>query len=270
MEELLKDFESRMNITVFEKDIKYYSGGATDAIVFSINDEYLIKKTSKSELDVFNEFFSKYKSDEYQKLYYINYDLSYACLSFKKGKLFDGSIDSNKMIDILYKTVSNYKMIDYDGYGYLFEDNKSWKDFLKDEVEYSLTVFENKNTTYNENIEKCLDYISKYNINKYLLHGDFGTHNFIIDKSNIYFIDPMGLVGDPLYDFYFAIFSDISIFNSIKLNDILKYFDRDIKYKKSLAYITFIIRLCRTYRYNKDDYNAYLKYLENSEDIFDL
>ena len=54
MEELLTDFKSRMNVTVFEKDIKYYSGGTTDSIVFSINDEYLIKKTSKSELDVFN------------------------------------------------------------------------------------------------------------------------------------------------------------------------------------------------------------------------
>ena len=268
MDELLKDFELRMNINVFEKDIKYYSQGTTDAIVLSINDKYLIKKTSKSELEVLNDFFSKNKSDEYQKLYYINYELSYACLSFIKGKLFDGSIDSNKMIDVLYKTTSNYKKIDYDGYGYLFEDHKTWKDFLKDEVEYSLTVFEDKNTIYNNNVEKCLDYISKYNIDKYLLHGDFGTHNFIINENNVYYIDPMGLVGDPLYDFYFAIFSDISIFNSIKLDDILMYFDRNIKYKRALAYITFIIRLCRTYKYNKDDYNVYIKYLENNEGIF--
>ena len=263
MKELLRDFELKMNIKVSEEDIRYYSEGATDAIVFSIKDEYLIKKTNKNELDVYNEFFSKYKSDRYQKLFYINYDLSYVCLSFIKGKRFDGSIDSNKMIDILYETISNYKKIDYDGYGYLFEDHKTWKDFLKDEVEYSLTVFEDKNTKYNDNINKCLDYISKFNIDKYLLHGDFGTHNFIINENDVYYIDPMGLVGDPLYDFYFAIFSNTSIFKNIKIDDILKYSDRDFKYKKSLAYLAFIIRLCRTYHYNREDYNDYINYLEN-------
>ena len=259
MNEVIKDFELKMNIKVLDKDIKIYSEGATDAIVFSIKDEYLIKKTSKLELDVYNEFFSKYKGKRYQRLYYINYDLSYVCISFIKGNKYDNSIDVNDIVKILYDTTSNYKEIDYDGYGYLFEDHKTWDGFLKDEVEYSLNMLD-ENIFNDNDIRKCIDIISKYKVDKYLLHGDFGTHNFIINNGDLFYIDPMGLVGDPIYDFYFAIFSNVSIFSSLKMIKLLEYFDRDIEYKKSIIYITYIIRMCRAYKYDKDNYDIYLEY----------
>ena len=267
MNEILKDFELKMNIKVADEDIKTYSNGATDAIVFSINDEYLIKKTTKLELDVYKEFFSKYKSSRYQKLYYINYDLGYACLSFIKGDRYDNSINSNELVEILYDTTSNYQQIDYDGYGYLFEDHKTWFEFLKDEIDYSLNMLE-KDNMQEDNLQKCYDVISKNSVDNYLLHGDFGNHNFIINDDGLFYIDPMGLVGDPIYDFYFAIFSNINIFKELKLADLLNYFDRDIKYKKAIMYIAFIIRMCRTYKYDRENYDFYLEYLNSNKDVF--
>ena len=266
MNEILKNFELKMNIKVADEDIKTYSNGATDAIVFSINDEYLIKKTTKLELDVYKEFFSKYKSSRYQKLYYINYDLGYACLSFIKGDRYDNSINSNELVEILYDTTSNYQHIDYDGYGYLFENHKTWREFLKDEVDYSLNMLDSYNINQDD-INNCLDVISNSSVDKCLLHGDFGTHNFIVNGSDIFYIDPMGLVGDPIYDFYFAIFSDINIFKELKIADLLNYFDRDIKYKKAIMYITYLIRMCRAYKYDKDNYHIYLDYLKKNKEF---
>ena len=60
----------------------------------------------------------------------------------------------------------------------------------------------------------------------------------------------MGVVGDPLYDFYFAIFSDI-----------------DIEYKRSMMVVQFYIRLCRTYKYAREDYPIYIEYFEIIKNI---
>ncbi len=260
MKELLDDIEEKLNIKISEDDIKVFSEGATEAIVFSINNEYLIKKTNKQELDVYNEFFSKYNGKRFQKLYYINYDLSYACLSFIQGNKYDNSIEVNRIINILYETTSNYKKIDYDGFGYLFEDHKTWTDFLKDEIDYSIELLD-ENKFDMDSINKALNIVSNNKIDKYLLHGDFGTHNFVINNNELFFIDPMGLVGDPLYDFFFAIYSDYHIFKDVSFNDLLKYFNVDLEYKKAIMYITFIIRMCRTYKYDREDFNYYLDYL---------
>ena len=93
-----------------------------------------------------------------------------------------------------------------------------------------------------------------------MLHGDFGCHNFIVNDDKLYVIDPMGLVGDPIYDFYFSIFSDSSIFTKIEFYQLFEYFDRDVEYKKSMIIITFFIRLCRAYKYDRENFMVYVEY----------
>ena len=93
MKTIIEDVKKRLNIEFSESDIHIFTEGKTDAVVFSIKDEYLIKKCSKVELDTYKDFLSFYKSEYFQKLYYINYDLSYACLSFTKGDKYNGNLD---------------------------------------------------------------------------------------------------------------------------------------------------------------------------------
>ena len=261
IDEILNDVKERLNIN--DCDIDYFTEGKTESIVFSINNEYLIKTCTKNELDIYNEFFSKYQSEYYQKIYYINYDLSYICLSFLEGNKYKDDLEIDYLINSLYDITSNYQIVDYDGYGYLFEDHKSWSDFLKDEVEYSNSILKSNDIDMTI-INNALDKISNYKVDKYLLHGDLGVHNFIVNNSKLYIIDPMGLVGDPIYDFYYAVFSELSIFKSLSIDKLLEFFDRDLNYKKYMTIIVFYIRLCRTYKYDIKKYDDYLKYYNNT------
>lgn len=114
-----------------------------------------------------------------------------------------------------------------------------------------------------DKVYKALEDIKEIEIKKYLIHGDFGTHNFLVSNNNIMVIDPMPVVGDYLYDFYFAVLSNIKLFDEAYLNYILNFFERDIKYKKALFIIVLYIRICRAYIYNKKDFNEYLKLYES-------
>lgn len=260
MNRILEDVKNRLKIEFNESDIHVFTEGKTEAQVFSIKDEYLIKVCTEYELNVYNEFFSRYKSEYFQKMNYINYDLSYVCLSFLKGHKFDDDLEINYFIKSVYEITSNYKEIDYEGFGYIFDDHKSWYEFLKDEVDYSKNMLSEDDPIDLSCVNKALEVVTKYDIKPYLIHGDFGAHNFIVNDSKMYVIDPMGVIGDPIYDFYFAIFSEPVFYLNIKIEDILTYFDKDIEYKKAIMTIMFFIRLCRTYKYVIEDYETYCNY----------
>ena len=110
-----------------------------------------------------------------------------------------------------------------------------------------------------DKIYKALEIIKKYNVDKYLIHGDFGTHNFIMQDNKIKVIDPMCVVGDKLYDFYFAIFSNDEIFENIKLEIILKQFDYEFEYKQALLLTVLFIRMGRAKKYDKKNFYKYEK-----------
>ena len=266
MNNILEDIKKRLNIEFTKEDIHEFSEGKTEAKVFSIKDKYLIKCSNEYDLNVYEEFL-KDSSSYFQKLYYVNYDLGYACLSFLPGKRFDNSLELNYLIDTFYDITSNYRKIDYEGFGYLNDDHKTWPEFLTSEVDYSNSiVFDD--TLDDSVVREAIEVISKYEVKPYLTHGDFGTHNFIINDKKLYVIDPMGVVGDPLYDFYFAIFSDIDIYTKVDLKEILKYYDRPLEYKKAMIVVQFYIRLCRTYKYEIEDYPTYKEYFETIKKLF--
>ena len=259
MFELIKDIEEKLNIEFENSKIQYFTDGATDSTVFSINDKYLIKTVDKKAFKAQIEFFNKYKNKYFQILKYANEELGYLCFEYIDGKKLEKliKIDVNNIIKQIYDITSLYRKYDYDGYGYLFEDvNKSWYQFLCDEVEYSKKEIQDIDDT---KVLKALENIKSYNVDKYLIHGDFGTHNFLF-SNNLKVIDPMCVVGDYLYDFYFAIFSNSLLFTKINIDDILSFFDRKLEYKKSLLIIVFYIRMSRAHKYDMKNYKKYLEY----------
>ena len=141
----------------------------------------------------------------------------------------------------------------------MYSDHKTWSEFLNDEVDYSTDMIKGEELNITP-VKEALKVISKADVPQYLIHGDFGTHNFITNDNKLYVIDPMGVVGDPIYDFYFSIMSSSYIFTKIDFNKLLEFFDRNIEYKKAMMIISFYIRLCRTYKYDKDEYPIYVEY----------
>ena len=77
MFELIKDIEEKLNIEFENSKIQYFTDGATDSTVFSINDKYLIKTVDKKEFKTQIEFFNKYKNKYFQILKYANEELGY-------------------------------------------------------------------------------------------------------------------------------------------------------------------------------------------------
>lgn len=262
MDELLrKDIEKKLKIKIANCDIHYFTEGATDSIVFSIDNSYLIKTFTENEFDVQLEFLNKYKNKYFQKIVYANRELYYICFNFVDGRKFNlKDINVKDALDDIYDITSNYSKYEYNGYGYLFSDyNKSWKQFLNDEVMYSKQEIEAIDVS---KVEEAINIIGGYHCDKYLIHGDFGVHNFLISNGRIRVIDPMGVVGDPLYDFYFAILSDSDIYMQLDVNQILEYFDRDMEYKRALFLIVLYIRMSRAHKYDIDSFDNYINLYE--------
>ena len=256
---IISDIEKKLNIEFDKSNVHYFTDGATDSIVFAIDNKYLIKTVDELTYKVQLEFLSNYNNDYFQKLVYSNNKLSYLCYEYIDGckmcKL--NNVDINDIIKQIYNITSSYKKYEYDGYGYLFDDyKKSWYQFLFDEVNYSKQEIENISMS---KVEIALDTIKKYVIDKYLIHGDFGTHNFLINNNQIKVIDPMGVIGDYLYDFYFAIFSDSLIFTKTDLDYILSFYDNDLEYKKALLTIVVYIRMSRAHKYDINNFDKYVE-----------
>lgn len=260
VEKILKDLKTKIDFN--DREIKYFTEGATDSIVFSLDNKYLVKTVDENTLKTQVEFFKLYQDNRrFQNIITYNEELKYICFEFLEGEKYTGSEEYSvkDIVRQIYEITDSYKEYFYDGYGYLYEDNLSWSDFLKSEVEYSKKEIEILDLDFNK-VYKALDHINNYNVNKYLIHGDFGTHNFLINEGKILVIDPMPVVGDKLYDFYFALFSNVNLFNKLDSDYILSFFDREIDYKKSLMIIVLFIRLSRCYVYHREDLDIYLKW----------
>lgn len=258
-DELIKDIEKNLNIKFNKCNVKYFTDGATDSVVFSIDNKYLIKTVDKLTYKTQVEFFINYKSHYFQKLIYSSKKFSYLCFEYIEGEKLCSlnNLDINKIIKQIYEITSSYRNYEYDGYGYLYEDyNKSWYQFLYDEVCYSKQEIENISTI---KVENALNIIKKYTVCKYLLHGDFGAHNFLINDNKIKVIDPMGVIGDNLYDFYFAIFSNTAIFTKTNLDFILSFYDNKLEYKKALLIIVVYIRMSRAHKYDIKNFDKFYK-----------
>lgn len=261
IDKIIKDLEQNLNITINKDNIIYYTDGATDSIVFNINDEYLIKTVDENTYNTQIEFLNFYKEiPNFQKVIYSNKELNYICFNFIPGTKYSSSnIDHTKTINKLYNITKQYKEYNHNYYGYLYEDKKTWIEFLNSEIEYSYSKISELNINLDK-VNNAISTLDKYPKPKYLIHGDFGTHNFITNGDTLNVIDPMPVVGDYLYDFYFAIFSDTDIFTTTTIEELLKYFDREIEVKKAMITITFFIRMSRAFVYDKENFDTYLKY----------
>lgn len=261
---ILHDIEQKLQITINKDTIIYYTDGATDSVVFSIDKKYLIKTVDEITLKNQIEFLKIYNDlNCFQKVVLFNKELRYICFEYIEGTKYNKTtVDAKDAINQIYGIVSKYKKSDYNGYGYLGEDrHNSWSEFLKKEVEYSREVINELDISM-ERVNKALNNICLKNVDKYLIHGDFGTHNFLVSDGKIYVIDPMPVVGDYLYDFYFAVFSSVNIFSKVDREHILSFGDYDLEYKRNLMDIVFFIRMCRAWVYDKENFEVYRKWLK--------
>ena len=240
------------------KNHKYFNTGGSSKVIL-LNDKYLIKQNTKLVLQAEIEFLKINNSDMFQKIIYIDPKYDFVVYSFIPGETMKHINDVRNVIQKIVSITKSYPNCSLDGFGYLNEETSSWSRFLKDEVTYSsLNLKEyipNKKV-----VNSCINVLENYPFEKKLLHGDFGTHNFIQDNGVfVGVIDPMPVIGDYLYDLLFAIVSNVGILSSLSLEDIYALVDEPLEKVKAMLTIVLYCRISRCFKYHPEDVDFYMQ-----------
>lgn len=238
---------------------KYFNDGASSRVIL-LNGKYLIKQNTKLVLESELEFFKYNNSSYFQKIIYVDPNYEYIVYDFIEGETMHDVKNPYDTIDKIIYIANNYSNYDKPGYGYLDELEDSWSDFFKSEIYYSS---ENLKEYISDTVvvDESVKILEKYDFDKKIIHGDFGTHNFIKkDEKLVGVIDPMGVIGDSLYDILFAIVSNIDLLNVVNLEYLSKILPYPLEKIKAMLTIVLYSRISRCLKYHPQDINDYMKF----------
>ena len=256
---IVHDIERQLGCRVHDLEPTFYTDGATDATVFDLGKKYLVKMTDIETVQTQKAFLELVPEGRFQKLLCANESLGYECFEFIDGVHYnEAPLEAHEAVRQIAEIVGQYPRYQHDEYGFLGDEKATWREFLLDEIEYAAQRISDMPQ---EKVMAALEVIGDFAPTQYLMHGDFGTHNFLVAKKKIRVIDPMPAVGDRLYDFYFAILSNVKIFAELGEDYFFKFFDDGYtrEYKKALLTIALYVRMSRAAVYDKANLGAYKK-----------
>ena len=236
--------------------------------VYLLNNKYIIKfnnqVTIKGEKIFFENNISRYNetilfydnnNDEYIVYNYIDND------NIEKEK-----INIEKLKNNMKEYIFSYKECDWNGYGYLFEEKKSWNNFFESEMSWRKQyAFEVLNKSEYNKVEKAISVLNKYPVNKVILHGDLGIHNLLFKNNDLVgVIDPQPIAGDCIYDYIFFIFSDLIFCKDTTMLKLYNDLQNEATEKiDALVILVLFDRIIRCVRHKSNNINEYLKLWEN-------
>ena len=242
---------------------KYFTDGASSRVIL-LNNTYLIKQNSKKSLEAETIFLKLNKSEMFQKILYTDPNFEFVVYNFIPGNTIKEIYDVTDITKKILKITSNYSIYSNSGFGYLNEEVDNWSQFLRDEIEYSSKNMD-KIDIEKSSIMNCVKILENYPFEKKLLHGDFGTHNFIENnKTFIGVIDPMPVIGDPLYDTLFAIASNPGILKHFPFKKLCKILNAPQEKIKSLLTIILYSRISRALKYSPNYVSFYVEYYKQN------
>ncbi|MGR6544130.1 phosphotransferase family protein [Paenibacillus tundrae] len=168
--------------------------------VVKINEPQVVK----SESIYLNHYQS---SNLLPKLTFLEPSNTYLVYSFITGST--DYPDGNKteiLQTLVHGLINNYKQVSAEqGWGWVDQPSKSWRDFLEDERSAkSKMIGVHLGDKDHELICSLVQSIEEEK-EAFLLHGDYGVHNFIFEGGRLKgVIDPTPVIGDPLYDVIYA------------------------------------------------------------------
>lgn len=242
------------------ESVKYFSDGVSSR-VFLLNDHYLVKQNTPSQLQAETVFLNEMNSNNiFQKIVYADNNYDFVVYDFIPGDMMKKVDDINETLKSIIKITSNYPRYTGKGFGFLNEEFNSWSEFLEDEIEYSSKTV-NPYIKNNSNVYKCINILEKYSFEKKLLHGDFGTHNFVkVNGKLVGVIDPMPIIGDPLYDSLFAMVSNKDFLNTLTLENLVRLTNEPKEKLKAMLTIVTYSSISRCIKYHPNDVETYIKF----------
>ena len=237
---------------------KFFNDGVSSKVML-INNKYLVKENTIEELKGEVLYLNDNVCDIMQKVIYIDKDYMYVVFDFIQGNVMRDVVNVKDLIEKLCKVVSNYKETSINGYGYMDDIKDSWKEFLLDEISSCDNLKEYISSS--EYVKKCIDNLENYPFIKSIIHGDFGTHNFIENEGKLVgIIDPQAVLGDPLYDLLFAIVSNVDILSTLTLEDIYSLSNDNNSKIHDLLVVVLYSRISRCLKYHPNDIDIYMNF----------
>lgn len=237
------------------------------------NKKIVAKMSNEQIIRCDGEFLSFYKEKKiFPNLLYIDLSEKLLCYEYIQGDI-NVNIDNMKLLKDIIDIVKGYKHYNVNGYGEINELS-SYKNF-----------FLNKTFESSKRIRTLIDYkdymlvMDKINkiasderdIEKYLLHGDFGIHNCVFkNKELVGVVDATPVVGEPIYDIIYALCSNIRFLSSVGVENIYSSLS-ELGYNKEIinAYLIVVlyIRVGTCIKYNTYDLQDYLKFWDSNFSI---
>ncbi|MEJ9112030.1 aminoglycoside phosphotransferase family protein [Bacillus paramobilis] len=187
--------------------VKALNGGTTST-VYLLDEKYVVKLNEAEVIREEAHFLSFYEGNTlFSKLLYKEPLHTYIVYSFLEGSTWCEQGHKRSTLRTLVKEVINkYKIVpEADGWGWKENPVQSWNKFLTTNV---MEAYENVRRYISEEEYRTVLKLANRDagVNQpFLLHGDFGFHNFIFRENRLHgVIDPLPVLGEPLYDLIYA------------------------------------------------------------------
>ena len=254
----MNEIAEKLDITIHE--FKYFRDG-TDSRIFLLNGKYIVKQNVPTLLKSEFDFSKTYaENSKLQRAILIEENYKYIVYEFVPGDIMHVVDNMEDLIFNIKEITSSYK--DYTGpeFGYIYEPSNSWNEFLKSKVhEASLTLPDS--FEFLPQVYEAITILEHHGFQKKLIHGDFGTHNFI--KKNGEFIaaiDPIPTAGDPLYDFLYACLSNLDIVKHLTIDYLVEKTNEPSEKVKAMLIVVLFCRMSICLRHHKEDLDAYVDF----------
>ncbi|MGH0592941.1 phosphotransferase [Bacillus pretiosus] len=187
--------------------VKALNGGTTST-VYLLDEKYVVKLNEAEVIREEANFLSFYEGNNlFSKLLYKEALHTYIVYSFLEGNTSCEQGYKRSTLRTLVKEVINkYKIVpEAEGWGWKESPVQCWNEFLTANV---MEAYENVRCYISEEDYRIVLKLANRDagVNQpFLLHGDFGFHNFIFQENELYgVIDPLPVLGDPIYDLIYA------------------------------------------------------------------
>lgn len=254
----------------YPKGCKRLTGGTTSRLYLIEGNEPCVVKLNEPKVIGEEAYFLKFYEDKsvFPKLLYVDSLNRYMVYSFIPGST-SYYVENKKdiLFTLVQKVIHTYKpAMKMDQWGWKEEPVDSWQVFLLERVmEANETV---KSYITEEDFHTVLKLVhspnrTRYSNQPYLLHGDCGFHNFIFNEHKLYgVIDPLPVLGDPIYDFIYAFCStpeDLTkeIIGEVVEKSVFHNRTRNVLYEEVV--IVLYCRLDTCMRHHPEDLEAYLQ-----------
>lgn len=267
MEELLLDIENNDKELIIDAiehlKIKFVSinkfAEGTNSSVYLLNEKYTLKIHNDIKIKAEYEFCIRNKNNYFQNMIYCQNENKYIVYKYIDGVTQKGIFNLENIMYEIKDIIDNYHNYENEGFGYLYEECDTWENFLKKQIDFHKTRIKELIDEV-DILNQAIDTLSKYPFEKKLLHGDLGIHNFIIRKNKIVgIIDPEPIIGDKIYDYIFAIFSNINIIKNINIGRVFEILNEPREKVKAMILIVLYMNISRCIKYHVNDLDFYLE-----------